>query len=536
MAELPRGWVEASVIDAGRLKDARRIPLNNSERAERQGPYPYYGANGLVDHIDGYLFEGEHVLLAEDGGNFLEPTKGVAYIVDGKFWVNNHAHIIEPVAGMSASFIRHWLNALPWNDYVGGSTRLKLTQSGMKKAPFPLPPLAEQERIVAKVDSLLARIARAREELGRVPVLVERCKALVLGQTAPSQVTEAEGKTTNRWKKRRIADVCNATFDGPFGSNLKSSDYVASGVRVVRLENIGSLEFIRDKETYVSLKKFEALKRHKLVAGDVLFSSFIMERIRVCIYPDDLPTNSINKADCFCLRPSPTVCLPQFLAFRLAAPVTYEILSEGIHGATRPRISLSHLKAFTVDLPPVAEQAEIVRRIESAFARLDRATADHALASKLLDNLEQQILAKAFRGELVPQDPDDEPASALLARINGEKEQAASAPPPKRSPISAAKPKTPRQPRTQAMPKARTDDDVWHKPYLAGMLTFETLADDIDLSAELGIENAGPRAPEVVAQAIFKKSELEIADFYKQLAWEIENGHIVETVGRLKAA
>ena len=87
------------------------------------------------------------------------------------------------------------------------------------------------------------------------------------------------------------------------------------------------------------------------------------------------------------------------------------------------------------------------------------------------------------------------------------------------------------------MPKTRTDEDVWHQPYLAELLRLEVLIDEVDLSVELGIEDAGPRAPEAVAQTLYKKSDLEIADFYKQLAWEIEAGHILEeSDGRLRAA
>src|SRR4051794_40018672 len=96
MNALPRGWREAPLFDIAELHDNRRVPLNQIQRSQRQGPYPYYGANGLVDHIDGYMYDGQYVLLAEDGGYFDEPERGVAYEVDGQFWVNNHAHVLKP--------------------------------------------------------------------------------------------------------------------------------------------------------------------------------------------------------------------------------------------------------------------------------------------------------------------------------------------------------------------------------------------------------------------------------------------------------
>jgi type I restriction enzyme S subunit len=110
------------------------VPLNATQRAAMQGPYAYFGANGLVDHVNDYLFEGDYVLLAEDGGYFDDPVRGVAYEASGKFWVNNHAHILGPLGGISAKFLRQLLNAIDWMPYVGGTTRLKLTQGGLQQA------------------------------------------------------------------------------------------------------------------------------------------------------------------------------------------------------------------------------------------------------------------------------------------------------------------------------------------------------------------------------------------------------------------
>ena len=104
MTELPRGWVNAAVTQFASLHDNVRIPLNAKQREAMQGEYPFYGANGLVDHVNDFLFEGEYTLLAEDGGYFDDPKRGVAYEATGKFWVNNHAHILKPLGGISNRF------------------------------------------------------------------------------------------------------------------------------------------------------------------------------------------------------------------------------------------------------------------------------------------------------------------------------------------------------------------------------------------------------------------------------------------------
>lgn len=153
---LPSGWDWERLGNLFDIQDSRRIPVNSSERASRDGPYPYYGANGQVGFIDDYLFEGERVLVAEDGGFFGDPIRGVAYVVDGKFWVNNHAHVLACLCKTNAKYWVSYLNRLNWQPLVRGMTRDKLNQTAMAQIMMAVPPLAEQNRIAAKVDELMA--------------------------------------------------------------------------------------------------------------------------------------------------------------------------------------------------------------------------------------------------------------------------------------------------------------------------------------------------------------------------------------------
>ena len=182
MSELPKGWDSSSLLDIVDLHDSQRIPLNQKQRAERPGKYPYYGANG-------FIFDDNYILLAEDGGYFDDPSRGVAYEVSGRFWVNNHAHILSPCSGIPRRFLTYALNSLNWMSYVGGSTRLKLTQESMRWVLIPVPPLNEQRRIVAKLDSLFARSRRARGELERIPKLCDRYKQAILAAACSGRLT-----------------------------------------------------------------------------------------------------------------------------------------------------------------------------------------------------------------------------------------------------------------------------------------------------------------------------------------------------------
>jgi len=265
---------------------------------------------------------------------------------------------------------------------------------------------------------VLARVDAVNARLARVAPLLKRFRQSVLAAATSGRLTaDWRGDSSASWKPTTVGAVCSFIGDGPFGSNLKSDDYTEAGARVIRLENIGHLRFAREKQTFVSMEKYESLAKHTLVPGDLLFSSFVDEEVRVCVFPPDLGVPAINKADCFCVRVNAEHCNPHYLLMRLASRDTYQALKESVHGATRPRINLTQLRTFSFDLPSMSEQPEIVRRVELLFGFADRLEARLQAAQTASSRLTPSLLAKAFRGELVPQDPNDEPASELLKRL-----------------------------------------------------------------------------------------------------------------------
>lgn len=535
MNELPKGWAEKSLGELSAFVMGQAPPGSASNFDGVGTPFVKAGEFGDLRPII-RQWTTMPLKMAEEGDVLICVVGATA----GKINLGANCAIGRSVAAIRPSdavdqFYLHSFMKTQIEDMRRGSTgtaQAVISSAMLASVAVPLAPLPEQKRIVAKVNGLTARTARARTDLDRIPTLIARYKQRLLALAFSGELTADWRKqfAAKEWCSNTVAGVASIIFDGPFGSNLKSADYTDGGVRVVRLENIGALRFIREKETFVSEEKFASLSRHELKPDDVLFASFISEDIRVCLLPDDLETAAINKADCFCIRVDPDKCSAQFLAYLLASPTTYEVLKEEVHGATRPRISLKHLRGFTFDLPSQEEQSEIVRRIETAFDWLDRMMKDHHAASILLPKLDAAILAKAFRGELVPQDPNDEPASVLLKRIQAER---ATAPKKTRGQRSAAVsevveiqlppvqinvsvgPVTIEETRGgQAMNKSRQDDDVMGQPYLAGFIKKGS---------------AG------TAQDLFKASGLPVADFYKQLAWEIEHKHIRDDDEKLEA-
>lgn len=157
--------------DCCEILDSKRIPVTANKR--RNGKYPYYGANGLQDYVDDYIFDDELVLLAEDGGNFNSKDKPIAYRVSGKCWVNNHAHVLKPKQGISVDYLCYALMYYDVSGLVNGATRQKLTQATMRKMKIPILSEIDQLRIVEIMNSIQHLKNDYRSILHKLDVLIK---------------------------------------------------------------------------------------------------------------------------------------------------------------------------------------------------------------------------------------------------------------------------------------------------------------------------------------------------------------------------
>jgi type I restriction enzyme S subunit len=142
-------------------EDARRVPVKSSDRKAMQGRFPYYGASGVIDHVDDYLFEGQRLLVGEDGANLIARSSPIAFIADGKYWVNNHAHVLSENGEAKLRFLEYYFALVDLKPFVTGSAQPKLTRSALDSLPVPLPPLGLQERFESVLTALDARFAQA---------------------------------------------------------------------------------------------------------------------------------------------------------------------------------------------------------------------------------------------------------------------------------------------------------------------------------------------------------------------------------------
>lgn len=259
-------------------------------------------------------------------------------------------------------------------DSAKGTAQKGVYLKTLSELEIIVPPLAEQERIVAKIEELFSELDAGRTSLKTAARQLKTYRQAVLKWAFEGKLTNEnvkEGELPDGWKWKPLVEIADKIFDGPFGSNLKSNDYVDEGVRVIRLENIGALEFKDEYKTYVTEDKYETIKKHTASSSDIIFSSFIADEIRVTILPKYID-RAINKADCFCVRTSEENINRKFLVFFLATKTLYNQLVNKVHGATRPRINTRQLKAILIPICSPKEQQRIVEEIESRLSVCDK--------------------------------------------------------------------------------------------------------------------------------------------------------------------
>ncbi|WP_287708626.1 restriction endonuclease subunit S [Accumulibacter sp.] len=152
----PKGWPTASFGDLVVNRDGARRPVKSADRASRQGQYPYYGASGVIDFVDQYIYDGTHLLIAEDGANLVSRSTPIAFKATGRYWVNNHAHVVAQKAGTDLSYLEVALNLRDLRDFITGSAQPKLTQANLNAILVAVPPAKEQARFAELTTHLLS--------------------------------------------------------------------------------------------------------------------------------------------------------------------------------------------------------------------------------------------------------------------------------------------------------------------------------------------------------------------------------------------
>lgn len=395
---LPEGWKWVRLIHGfAECLDSFRKPVNAAERLHRKGAIPYYGATGQVGWIDDYLTNEHLVLLGEDGAPFFDPLKDKAYIISGKAWVNNHAHILRSRFGESGNvFLMHYLNSFNYNGYINGTTRPKLTQANLGLIPIPLPPREEQERIVGHIESLFARLDEARQKAEAVRDSVALRRAAILHKAFTGELTakwrEEQGISKESWKKFCFRELGECKL----GKMLDKQKNQGKLTPYLRNINVRWFEFDLS-DTAEMLATDEEVAQLSVMPGD-LFICEGGEPGRCAVWKDK-ECNLIFQKALHRFRPS-NLTTSEFVCFYIKYLTISGHLENFFTGTTIKHLTGQSLAKVPVILPTLPEQREIVRILDDLLGREQRIreAADAVVAH--IERMKKAILARAFRGKL----------------------------------------------------------------------------------------------------------------------------------------
>lgn len=385
-----------------------------------------------ADELEAFAIKNGDLLVCEGG----EPGRAAIWRygpTELKF--QKALHRARPYEGISPDFLAFYLKyASTTGDIQAkftGTTIRHLPLVAIKNLELPLPPAPEQRRIVAKIDSLSANSKRASDNLDHVPRLVEKYKQAILVAAFRGELTQdlRAAKGWPAWTCDLAKNVCAKVQSG----GTPKAGFTKVGVPFLKVYNIVNqrISFEYRPQCVHSSVHEGALSKSRAYPGDVLMNIVGPPLGKVAIVPATYPEWNINQALTL-FRPSEKLTSKWIYYFLCSGQSVEAIVHETRGMVGQVNISLTQCRDFTIPVPSVGEQQEIVHQIEAAFAWVDRLSSEASIARKLIDHLDQAILAKAFRGELVPQDPSDEPASVLLERISARRQMTYALPRPKK--------------------------------------------------------------------------------------------------------
>lgn len=409
--DIPDTWKFVRFGELLITRDSERVPVSVSDRNKRAKIYDYYGASGIIDKIDDYLFDDELLLIGEDGANLLSRSTPIAFIAKGKYWVNNHAHVLDACCNLNLNYICYHINAISLAPYVTGTAQPKMNQENMNAIWIALPPLEEQRRIVAKIEELLPlvdRYAASYEKLEQFNTkFPEDMKKSILqyaiqGKLVEQRPEEGTGKELYQqiqaekqrliqekkikkekpldeitddeipfdipesWKWVRVGEIFAHNTGKAMNSTAKKVDKPGSVKRFITTSNLywNSFDFSSVKEMFFS---DDELERCTVTKGDLLMCEGGAYYGRTAIWNYDYDIcfqNHVHR-----LRPYKAVEL-RFFYHLFYFYKSMNMMNA--KGTAMPGLSSQTLHQMVVPLPPLSEQKRIVAKIEELLPLCER--------------------------------------------------------------------------------------------------------------------------------------------------------------------
>jgi type I restriction enzyme S subunit len=364
---IPVGWETRRLSELATNHDGKRVPLKQSDRERRRGDYPYYGASGIIDSIDGFLFDGDYVLLGEDGENVVSRHLPLAFRVTGKFWVNNHAHVYEPFQNVDIRFLVGLLDATDFSGLVSGSAQPKLTQEALQRLRFVVPPYGEQRAIAAVLDTIDDAIQKTEQIIAKLQQVKQGLlhDLLTRGiddngelrdpERHPEQFQDSPlGRIPKGWRTDRldsVADVIDpnpshrnpvyTTFGFPFISTV---EFVEPDDVLVETPRRVAESTVREQEARCAFRESSIGFSRK---GTIGATRFLPSGVRFALLDSLCVINARYEIDAGVL-----------IEVLRSRPIRNQI-DRLTMGVALQQVSISRVRSITVPLPPPAEQLRL---------------------------------------------------------------------------------------------------------------------------------------------------------------------------------
>jgi type I restriction enzyme S subunit len=389
LGEVPGHWETSRLRYICQCLDGQRIPLNASQRSDKLGDIPYWGANSIVDYVDEALFDEDLVLLGEDGAPFFEPSKPVAFFSQGKVWPNNHVHVLRPTVQGTGTFITHVLNVTDYAQFIDGSTRDKLTQGSMNDISIPWPPLPEQTQIAAFLDRETAKIDELVAEQRRLMELLKEKRQAVISHAvtqglnphAPMKPSGIEwlGEVQGHWEVKRLKHALRLLTE--------KTDRRDNPIALENIEGWSGRFISTGTEFQGEGVAFEC--------GDILFGKLRPYLAKVYL------TASSGEAvgDFHVMRPAQKID-GRFVVYQMLNRDFIAIVDSSTFGAKMPRVAWEFMSSMVLTIPPIEEQCAIAVFLDVETAKFDTLTTEANRAIALLQEHRSALISAAVTGKI----------------------------------------------------------------------------------------------------------------------------------------
>jgi type I restriction enzyme S subunit len=381
---MKKGWATKTLGKLCDILDSQRMPITKRDRTA--GEYPYYGATGIVDYVNGFIFDERLVLVGEDGAKW-ESGENTAFTIEGKCWVNNHAHVLRPHRqALVDSWLVHYLNHSDLTDFVSGLTVPKLNQGSLREILIPVPPLSEQQRIVGLLDEAFASLATAQAHAAQN---LQNARDLFESHLNAVFTQRGEG-----WQLRRIPDVCVTFGRGKSRHRPRNEPCLYGGkYPFIQTGDISNADHVitTHTQTYNETGLAQSKLWPKGTVGIAIVGATIGETgvldFEAC-FPDSVIGMTVNPAEAD----------PFFLEYMLQH--FKEMVKSHGEGSARENINLATFDRLLFPMPSVKEQRQIAAATDALKDQTKRLESIYQRKLAALDELKKSLLHQAFNGEL----------------------------------------------------------------------------------------------------------------------------------------